>query len=282
MLFYEQRDKDEVCRTLGVDRGYLRVLIHRAKSKLRDALQKNTETARRSWKAHETIKARSSQSDGGQMNHRESLDSQAAERYLLGEMSEIERHQFEDHYFSCTECAEDVKLGSTLATGVREVFANQRTAPAREPLPRPGWFDWLRGPALVSASFAALMACVVGYQSLVLIPGMRQGLSARAIEPVGLRSVSRGSEPVVAVGEGAGFFAVAPDIDAAPDTEVSWVLQSESGVQVESSSAKAPAPGRPLILLLRNESVKKGARYVIHLTQQSRNLGDFPFLAGSK
>ncbi len=48
MLFYEQRDKDEVCRTLGVDRGYLRVLIHRAKSKLRDALQKKAEIAGRS------------------------------------------------------------------------------------------------------------------------------------------------------------------------------------------------------------------------------------------
>ena len=48
MLFYEQRDKDEVCRTLGVDRGYLRVLIHRAKSKLRDAVQKKSEIARRS------------------------------------------------------------------------------------------------------------------------------------------------------------------------------------------------------------------------------------------
>jgi len=216
------------------------------------------------------------------MNHRESVDSQAAERYLLGEMSEIEQHHFEDHYFSCTDCAEDVRLGSTLARGVREVFANQHTAPAREPVPRPGWFDWLRAPALAFGSVAALMACVVGYQSLVLIPGMRQGLSAQAIEPVGLRSVSRGSEPVVAVGESAGFFAVAPDIDAAPDSDVSWVVRSASGAQVESSTAKAPAPGRPLILLLPNRSVKKGERYVIHLTQQDRNLGDFPFLAGSK
>jgi len=218
------------------------------------------------------------------MNHRESVDSQAAERYLLDEMSEMERHQFEDHYFSCIECAEDVRLGSTLERGVREVFANQHTAPVREPVPRPGfgWFDWLRGPALALGSVAALMACVVGYQSLVLIPGMRQGLSAQAIEPVGLRSVSRGSEPVVAVGEGAGFFAVAPDIDAAPDSDVSWVVRSASGAQVASSTAKAPAPGRPLILLLPNRSVKKGERYVIHLTQQDRNLGDFPFLAGSK
>jgi RNA polymerase sigma-70 factor, ECF subfamily len=30
-VFLEERDKDEVCRELGVDREYLRVLIHRAK-----------------------------------------------------------------------------------------------------------------------------------------------------------------------------------------------------------------------------------------------------------
>ena len=30
-VFFEQRDKDEVCRELGVSREYLRVLLHRAK-----------------------------------------------------------------------------------------------------------------------------------------------------------------------------------------------------------------------------------------------------------
>jgi RNA polymerase sigma-70 factor (ECF subfamily) len=30
-VFLEERDKDEVCRDFGVDRNYLRVLLHRAK-----------------------------------------------------------------------------------------------------------------------------------------------------------------------------------------------------------------------------------------------------------
>jgi RNA polymerase sigma-70 factor (ECF subfamily) len=35
-LFFEGRDKDEICRDLHVDRPYLRVLLHRAKARFRE------------------------------------------------------------------------------------------------------------------------------------------------------------------------------------------------------------------------------------------------------
>ncbi len=35
-LFFEERDKDEVCQRLNIDRGYLRVLLHRAKNKFKE------------------------------------------------------------------------------------------------------------------------------------------------------------------------------------------------------------------------------------------------------
>jgi RNA polymerase sigma-70 factor (ECF subfamily) len=35
-VFFEERDKDEVCRALNIDREYLRVLVHRAKLRFRD------------------------------------------------------------------------------------------------------------------------------------------------------------------------------------------------------------------------------------------------------
>jgi RNA polymerase sigma-70 factor (ECF subfamily) len=38
-VFFEERDKDEVCTALGVTRDYLRVLMHRAIEHLRDALE---------------------------------------------------------------------------------------------------------------------------------------------------------------------------------------------------------------------------------------------------
>lgn len=37
-LFFEERDKDRICKDLGVDREYLRVLVHRAKARVKQAL----------------------------------------------------------------------------------------------------------------------------------------------------------------------------------------------------------------------------------------------------
>jgi RNA polymerase sigma-70 factor, ECF subfamily len=40
-IFFEERDKDAICRAFGVDRDYLRVLLHRAKDKFKDHYEKD-------------------------------------------------------------------------------------------------------------------------------------------------------------------------------------------------------------------------------------------------
>ena len=42
-VFLEERDKDEVCRSFGVDREYLRVLLHRAKQSFKSIYLRHTE-----------------------------------------------------------------------------------------------------------------------------------------------------------------------------------------------------------------------------------------------
>ena len=42
-VFLEERDKDQVCRDFGVDRDYLRVLLHRAKQSCKSLYVKNME-----------------------------------------------------------------------------------------------------------------------------------------------------------------------------------------------------------------------------------------------
>lgn len=43
-IFIEDRDKDEVCREFKVDRNYLRVLLHRAKAKFRESIERGGST----------------------------------------------------------------------------------------------------------------------------------------------------------------------------------------------------------------------------------------------
>jgi RNA polymerase sigma-70 factor (ECF subfamily) len=45
-VFLEDKDKDEVCREFGVDRDYLRVLLHRAKLNFKAVYEKGTGVAR--------------------------------------------------------------------------------------------------------------------------------------------------------------------------------------------------------------------------------------------
>jgi RNA polymerase sigma-70 factor (ECF subfamily) len=45
LVFLEERDKDDICKTLHVDREYLRVLVHRAKSRFRAELALQAGTA---------------------------------------------------------------------------------------------------------------------------------------------------------------------------------------------------------------------------------------------
>ena len=46
-VFWQERGRDEICREFGVDRNYLRVLVHRAKSRVREILEARATEARR-------------------------------------------------------------------------------------------------------------------------------------------------------------------------------------------------------------------------------------------
>ena len=62
------------------------------------------------------------------MTHTEALNTLAPERYLLDEMTESERNAFEEHYFSCLDCAEDIRSGSLMREGVEAGFVSAPVA----------------------------------------------------------------------------------------------------------------------------------------------------------
>jgi hypothetical protein len=48
------------------------------------------------------------------MSHDEAVKNDATERYVLEEMTDEERESFEEHYFDCAVCAEDVRAAIAL------------------------------------------------------------------------------------------------------------------------------------------------------------------------
>jgi len=133
------------------------------------------------------------------MDHSEALRLQAAERYVLGELSPKLREEYEEHYFGCEECAADVKAAAAFAEGARELFRKERSQEEKEPVQIGGWFAWLR-PAIAAPALAALLL-IVGYQSLVMIPQLRRGSavpltaqSANFVSLIGANSRSEGGK----------------------------------------------------------------------------------------
>jgi hypothetical protein len=108
------------------------------------------------------------------MNHNEAVQLQAAVKYVLGELSQSQREEYEEHYFDCGECAVDLKAAAAFADTSREVFRHDADKyVGREAAPaRARWFGWLR-PAFAVPVFAALLLVSI-YQNSVTIPKAKE------------------------------------------------------------------------------------------------------------
>jgi len=128
------------------------------------------------------------------MDHSEAVRLHAAEKYLLGELPKEQHAAYEEHYFACPACAEELK--ATVAfmesgrQGVRD--KNMQTLVATRPAPNvsliDAWLNKLLRPALVIPVFAALLL-FIGYQDGVTIPSLKQ-TSSRASSAEVVRSFS--------------------------------------------------------------------------------------------
>src|ERR1044071_6543494 len=110
------------------------------------------------------------------MNHPEAVRLMAAERYLLGDLSAQERDEYEEHYFSCPDCAEDVKVGVAFLDNAKAVLhASEITSTTSSSSMKnnTGSFAslpaaWLR-PAFALPAVVILLV-VTGYQNFVSYP----------------------------------------------------------------------------------------------------------------
>jgi Putative zinc-finger len=132
------------------------------------------------------------------MDHNQAIQLQAAVKYVLGELSQVQREEYEEHYFDCAECAVDLQALATFADTTREVLRQEKaSALAAEPVPaRSGWLRWLQ-PVTAVPVFAALLL-VIGYQSFIAIPQAKKettpGASLFLFNSYPLRGVNTAGE----------------------------------------------------------------------------------------
>ena len=206
------------------------------------------------------------------MTHEQAVSTFASERYLLDEMTASERETFEEHYFSCAVCAEDVRSGALMGDGVRAGLLEGRASlPQRAGaagdrvvtfLPRP----WYRS-AMIPWAVAASLAIGVGYQTLVTVPTLRQLGEPLALAPITLRPASRGQEPRIPLAHDSSAITLAVDTSSTATSGVlasglSYDLRTAAGILIAAGKADAPQSGAPLLLLVPARAVTTG-RYVL-------------------
>jgi hypothetical protein len=202
------------------------------------------------------------------MTHDAAVRTLAAERYLLDEMSELERHDFEEHYFDCEVCAADLRLGASLAsaagTGASESAEVARAAAPATVVRMRARRPWT---VLMPLAAAALLAVVAGYQNFVTVPALRARLTPRLIAPVILTPTTRGEVAVVPLA-GPAPLVLSLDVNLAPSSgELVYDVRREAGERVVTGRVAAPLPGTPLLLLLADAPTP--GTYVVMLTDSA-------------
>jgi hypothetical protein len=217
------------------------------------------------------------------MTHQQALDTMAAERYLLDEMTEIEKHAFEDHFFDCSDCAQEVRLGEQIRAEVRSSRdAGPRIRDSKDSkfIAFPARPVWRRPSVVLPWAAAATLALTVGYQSLVTVPGLRGATSTQALSPVMLRGATRGAVPVVTISPGQRFVTLALDVMTSSAKELRYDLLDEAGTTLLSGRTPLPPSGAPLYLLIPADELGRQGRHTLIVRDPDSSgaaLGEYGF-----
>jgi Putative zinc-finger len=198
------------------------------------------------------------------MDHATAMRKAIAESYVLDELSEEERAEFEAHFFTCPECAEDVKELAIFIDDTRRTLG--RPPAAR----RPGaTMQRLRRLMLPLAATAVLSLGATVYQTAVTVPQLRQDLAqAQSLQATSVHflSVARSDPAEIRVSAQQRMIGLTLSRTGygSPD-RYRIDLRDAEGALVLSSVVAAPAAGDELQLFLPVADLRPG-RYAVELS----------------
>ena len=202
------------------------------------------------------------------MDHKDAERINASTRYLMGDLPAEESAAFEDHYFTCAECAAEVVADEAFAANLRTVFNDQavlRPFESRVTAPhvRAAWRPRFAAAfAMPLAAAACLALGILVYQNLLVIPGLRTQVAELRDPPAPIavalklsREENRFSIPQNSPFWVPYFRLTKPDAWPAYDCEI----QTASGAPVKSLSSLTARRGQPFYLLLQSSLFPDGA-----------------------
>lgn len=196
------------------------------------------------------------------MTHSEAVKTSAAERYLLDELSELDRHAFEGHYFECAECAEEVRTGSIMSEGVSAGLLGRTNVQSINSARKTSRLSsrLLQPAVALPWAAAAMFAIVAGYQA-VRQSSLPPQISTQALATITLRPDSRGAEPVVTLPTRSSVVTFALDVNS--NDALTYDLRTTEGQSVANGRADAPPSGAPLLLLVPVWTLSPNEHYIL-------------------
>jgi hypothetical protein len=176
------------------------------------------------------------------MDHETALQLQAAERYVLDEFSQEERADFEEHFFGCRECADEVRSASILAANAKVVFkdaALDEDGAGRRAINRTGlrWF-W---PLTASAVLNLVLLGVFGVERWRPANSPDAAIEPQFYHSFGVPATARSSVTSFLVPAGSHFFGARFDLMPGQHFEsFEYQILDSTGAARSGRSLKSP------------------------------------------
>ncbi len=207
------------------------------------------------------------------MDHAEALQTQAVEKYLLGELSAAQADEFAEHFFDCEECASDLRMTSAFVDTTKKVLATDR-AQTPQSTPKRWSSQWQPARYAIAAS-VALFAFIL-YQNTVTIPRLRSSSAPQALAFFSLADMGARSavQPVINPVQDKPFILFL-DIPPHPNVaEYRCQILSPNGSQVLSIDVPEAATSKTVPLYIPASALAHGD-YLFTISGRSGNETSF-------
>ena len=206
------------------------------------------------------------------MDHETAVRIQAAERYVLEEFPPEERAAFEEHFFECPECADQVRSASIFAANATQALKEERIHEMAklkhgERSGRRFWWTLAASSALNVALLAGFGLERFGFQTA------KTGIEPQFYPTVAVATASRGGQSPAALPSGARFFGARFDLMPGQQFQsFEYQILDAKGTVRSAKSLSAPAgESSELQLAVPIASLEPGDYILVLRGQQAAN-----------